>query len=52
MKLFGARANQVGTVLALENAAFFDFLSGLNFFIEARYSLHVVRFFRLAKQTR
>jgi len=52
MKLFGARANEVGTVLALENAAFFGFLSWLNFFVEARYSLHVVRFFGLAKQTR
>jgi hypothetical protein len=46
MKVFGARADEVGTVLALENTDFFCFLSGLNFFTEARYSLHVVRFFR------
>jgi hypothetical protein len=46
MKVFGARADEVGTVLALENTDFFCFLSGLNFFAEARYSLHVVRFFR------
>jgi hypothetical protein len=32
MKLFGARANQVGTVLALENAAFFVFFKSLKLF--------------------
>jgi len=45
MKLFGAGASEIGTVLALENAAFFVFLSRLNFIVEAWYSLHEVQFF-------
>jgi len=32
MKLFGARANEVGTVLALENAAFFWFFELVKLF--------------------
>jgi hypothetical protein len=43
MKLFGARANEMGTDLALKNAARNILRSRLNLLIEVRHSLHIVQ---------
>jgi hypothetical protein len=48
MKLFGARANEMSTDLALKNAARNILRSRLNLFIEVRHSLHVVQFSEIA----
>jgi hypothetical protein len=48
MKLFGARANEISTDLALKNAARNILRSRLNLLIEVRHSLHVVQFSEIA----
>jgi hypothetical protein len=48
MKPFGARANQVGTDLALKNAARNILRNRLNLLIEVRHSLHGVQFSEIA----
>jgi hypothetical protein len=48
MKLFGSRANELSTDLALKNAARNIFRSRLNLLLDVRHSLHVVQFSRFA----
>jgi hypothetical protein len=48
MKLFGARANEMSTDLALKNAAPHILGSRLNLLIEVWHSLHVVQFSEIA----
>jgi hypothetical protein len=52
MKLFGARANERSTDLALKNAARNILRSRLNLLIEVRHSLHVVQFSRACEFAR
>jgi hypothetical protein len=47
MKLFGARANELSTDLALKNPARNILRSRLNLLIDVRHSLHVVQFSRV-----
>jgi hypothetical protein len=52
MKLFGARAGEIGTTFVLENAALFVFFSRLNLIVEGWYSLHEVQFSCARETTR